>query len=84
MPYTYILTCADGTLYTGSCIDIDKRLKQHNGLLKGGAKYTTGRRPVTLSYAEEYATKSEALKREIQIKKLSRQEKRMLFALDRK
>lgn len=76
--------CSDGTIYAGSTNDVEKRLKQHNGLMKGGAKYTTGRRPVTLSYVEEYATRSEALKREIQLKKLSRQQKQMLFALDRK
>lgn len=84
MPYfTYLLTCRDGTIYAGSTNNLEKRLKQHNGLLKGGAKYTIGRRPVSLSYVEEYSTKSEALKREIQLKQLSKKQKIMLFALDR-
>ena len=75
MPFTYILTCKDGTLYCGSCIDMDKRLRQHNGLLKGGAKYTRGRRPVILFYKETYATLPEAMQREAIIKKLSRKQK---------
>lgn len=79
MPFIYILKCIDGTLYTGSCIDVDKRLKQHNGLLKGGAKYTSGRRPVQLLYTEEFETLSQAQKREYQIKKLSRSEKEKLL-----
>ena len=77
-PCAYILLCADGTLYTGWTNDIEKRLAAHNA--GRGAKYTRGRRPVTLLYSEECATKSEAMSREaaIAIKKLSREEKLML------
>ena len=74
-PCAYILLCADGTLYTGWTNDIEKRLAAHNA--GRGAKYTRGRRPVTLLYSEECA-KSEAMSREAAIKKLSREEKLML------
>ncbi|MGO1469723.1 MAG: GIY-YIG nuclease family protein [Tissierella sp.] len=71
--YTYILKCSDNTLYTGFTNDIEKRLITHN---KGiGAKYTRGRLPVKLVYKEKFNTKSEALKREHFIKKLSRKKK---------
>lgn len=75
-PCAYILLCADGTLYTGWTSDIEKRLAAHNA--GRGAKYTRGRRPVTLLYSEACATKSEAMSREAAIKKLSREEKLML------
>ena len=71
--YMYVLECADGSLYTGYTTDVEKRLKTHNA--GKGAKYTKSRRPVILVYYEEYGTKSEALRREAAIKKLSRQEK---------
>ena len=73
MNYTYILKCADNTLYTGWTNNLEKRLEAHNAGL--GAKYTKPRRPVTLFYFEEYETKSEAMQREWQIKKLPRSEK---------
>ena len=64
----YILECNDGTLYTGWTNDIDKRFKAHDD--GKGAKYTKGRRPLKLVYLEELETKSEALKRENEIKKM--------------
>lgn len=73
MNYIYILQCADHTLYCGWTNHLDKRLEAHNA--GRGAKYTRGRRPVTLVYYEEFATKEEALKREAAVKKLTRQEK---------
>lgn len=73
MFYVYILRCSDDTLYTGYTVDIDNRIKVHNKGL--GAKYTRGRIPVTLVYKEICKSKSEAMKREIAIKKLSRKEK---------
>ncbi|MEG0805877.1 MAG: GIY-YIG nuclease family protein [Lachnospiraceae bacterium] len=73
MNYTYILKCNDGSLYTGWTNDIKKRLEDHNH--NRGAKYTRGRTPVTLVYLEEFETKSQALKREAAIKKLTRKEK---------
>lgn len=78
MPFTYLLKCADGTFYAGSCQDLDKRLKQHNGIIKGGAKYTRGRQPVTLVYSETYKTTTEAMQREYQLKKLPREKKMAL------
>ena len=73
MYYVYILKCADGSLYTGWTNDVQKRLKQHS---EGkGAKYTRARLPVTLVYSESCATKSDAMKREYEIKQLSRTDK---------
>ena len=69
----YILECNDGTLYTGWTNDIDKRFKAHND--GKGAKYTKGRRPLKLVYLEELETKSEALKRENEIKKMTKDKK---------
>lgn len=75
MFYVYILECSDNSLYTGKTIDLVKRLKSHNGVLAGGAKYTNGRRPVYLVYYEEFDTITSALKREFAIKKLKKEEK---------
>jgi putative endonuclease len=77
MWYVYILKCNDGTLYTGITNDLDKRVSSHN---KGtGAKYTKTRTPVEIVYYEEAADRSEASKREYQIKKLSRLAKENLI-----
>ena len=71
--YAYMLRCADGTLYSGYTPDPARRLALHN---RGkGAKYTRARLPVQLVYTEAFATKSEALKREAALKKLSRAQK---------
>lgn len=72
--YTYILKCADDTLYVGSTNDLEKRLHQHNNL-KQGAHYTKIRRPVALVYSEECENLSVARKREAELKRLSRTEK---------
>lgn len=71
--YVYIVMCSDHTLYTGYTNDIKKRIKTHN--LGRGAKYTRARLPVKLKYFETFETKSDALKREHQIKKLTRHQK---------
>ena len=77
MNYTYLLRCADGSLYCGWTNCLEKRLKAHN---EGkGAKYTKGRRPVILAYWEEFETREQALRREIQIKALTRTEKLRLI-----
>ena len=73
----YILKCGDGSLYTGITNDLDARIAAHES--GAGAKYTKGRGPFTLVYREECAGRSEATKREIAIKKLSRAEKLALF-----
>ena len=71
--YTYILRCADGTLYSGYTNDLERRVDAHNR--GSGAKYTRSRRPVVLVYYETFETKQEAMKREAALKKLSRAEK---------
>lgn len=77
MNYVYILMCKDNTLYTGWTTSLERRVKVHN---EGkGAKYTRGRLPVELVYFEEFSTKSEALKRECEIKKMKREEKELLI-----
>ena len=76
--YTYVVECSDGTYYTGYTNDLKKRLKHHNEA-KSGAHYTKLRRPVVLKYFEEYKTQSEALKREVEIKKLQRGMKEKLW-----
>lgn len=76
--YIYIVKCKDGSLYTDYAKDIEKRVEKHN---KGqGAKYTKIRRPVELVYQEMFDTKSEALKREYEIKTYSRQQKLVLIS----
>lgn len=73
MNYTYIVKCSDGSLYTGWTNNLEKRIKDHNA--GRGAKYTKARCPVVLVYKEEFPTKQEAMKREWEIKRLSRKEK---------
>lgn len=75
----YILQCSDGTLYTGSTNDLEKRVHAHNHL-KGGAKYTRARRPVKLAYSEICVDLGAARKREAEIKRLTREEKLQLIA----
>lgn len=75
--YTYMLECADHSLYTGWTNNIEKRVKTHND--GNGAKYTKPRRPVTLVYLEIFDTKEEAMKREARIKQLSRRAKELLI-----
>lgn len=77
MNYIYIVECSDGSLYTGWTNNVEKRLKAHN---EGkGAKYTKGRGPVKLVHVEEFATKEEAMRREYEIKQMSREEKKRLI-----
>jgi putative endonuclease len=75
----YILACADGSLYTGVARDLQRRLRQHNGELAGGPKYTSGRRPVRLLWSESAADRSVAQQREAAIKQLSREQKLQLL-----
>lgn len=77
MCYIYILKCSDETLYTGWTTNVEKRLKCHNS--GKGAKYTRCRLPVELVYFEECEDKSTALKREYEIKQLSRDKKLLLI-----
>ena len=78
--YLYILRCGDGTLYTGITTDVEKRLEAHR---EGkGAKYTRGRSPLELVYRECCGDHSNALKREIAVKKLTRSQKERLLNLN--
>ncbi len=77
MNYIYILKCSDETFYTGWTNNLEKRINAHN--LKKGAKYTKYRLPVKLVYSESFENKSDALKREAEIKKMSRQKKLKLI-----
>lgn len=76
--FVYMVECSDGTYYIGKTLNIDKRLREHNGELPKGAKYTRGRRPVVLKYVEECIDANSALKREHQLKQLSKKEKTSL------
>jgi putative endonuclease len=71
----YLLECSDKTLYCGITNNLDNRLKQHRGEIPGGAKYTRSRAPLKLLYQEKSDSRSEALKRELVIKKMSRNAK---------
>ena len=75
--YLYILRCGDGSLYTGITTDVQRRLAEHRS--GKGAKYTRGRGPLELLYQEECGTHSDALKRELAVKALTRSEKEALI-----
>lgn len=77
--YVYMLRCSDRTLYTGITNDLDRRVKEHNSNNKLAAAYTRGRRPVNLVYHEICGNRSEALKREAEIRKMNRSEKEILL-----
>ena len=77
--YTYMVRCADDSLYTGWTTDLDQRINTHN--LGQGAKYTKNRLPVKLVYSKEFKSKSKAMKFEYWIKKkLSKKEKEQLVS----
>lgn len=79
--YVYIVKCSDKTLYTGITTGLDRRIKEHNSSDTKGAKYTKTRRPVSLVYREVVRSRSEAMKREHQIKKLKKSQKLQLLGL---
>jgi putative endonuclease len=83
MYFVYILRCADDTLYVGITTDVSRRVTEHNTSTLG-AKYTRGRRPVTLVYTRRYLTRSTASREEARIKSLSRKEKLGLLQLSTK
>lgn len=82
LPYVYILKCGDDTYYTGYTVDLERRMEEHGQGL--ASKYTRGRTPVNLVYCEEAPSKSEAMQREWQIKRLTRVEKQRLIATQAK
>lgn len=74
--FAYMLRCGDNTIYSGYTNNLQKRIQAHNS--GKGAKYTSARLPVKLIYFEEFETKSNAMKREAQLKRLSKAEKEKL------
>jgi putative endonuclease len=74
--FVYVVRCADGSLYTGYARDPEARLRVHNA--GKGARYTAGRRPVTLVYSEGCRSRSHAVKREYEVKHWSRRKKEQL------
>lgn len=79
--YVYMLVCADDTLYTGITTDLERRITEHNEG-KAGAKYTRARRPVKMIYSKKYKDRSSASVAEASMKKLSREEKLALVAVN--
>jgi putative endonuclease len=80
--YVYILLCVDRSFYTGYTKDLDTRTRQHqNG---NGAKYTKSHKPDSLVYVESFDSRSKAMKREREIKKLSHQQKQDLIVSQNK
>ncbi len=79
--FVYILSCADGTLYTGVTTDTVRRTAEHNEANGRGARYTRSRRPVRLVYREPAADRGAASRREVAIKRLSRTEKLALISV---
>lgn len=78
----YIVKCSDETLYTGITRDVRRRMEEHNGKGPLGARYTRARRPVRLVYSEALGSRSEAARREYEIKHMSREEKEALIGRD--
>ncbi|MGD0477373.1 MAG: GIY-YIG nuclease family protein [Nitrososphaerales archaeon] len=76
--FVYMLECSDGTLYTGYTTDVGRRLHQHNS--GKGARYTRSRTPVKLVFRERFRSRGDALRREIQVKRMSRSSKLLLCA----
>ena len=74
--YFYLARCSDNSLYAGYCKNLADREKTHND--GKGAKYTLARRPVKIIYHEKFATRSEAMKREAEVKKFTRSQKKEL------
>ena len=79
--YLYVVSCSDGTLYTGVTTDLVRRVHEHNET-KRGAKYTKTRRPVKLLWSRQYANRSEAQKAEYQFKQLFREQKLQIITRD--
>ncbi len=77
--YCYILECSDGTFYTGWTTDPPRREKQHNA--GSGARYTRTRRPVRMVYVEEQDDRTMAMKRELAIKRMPREKKKLLISI---
>ncbi|MAD53674.1 MULTISPECIES: GIY-YIG nuclease family protein [unclassified Idiomarina] len=79
--YVYMVECGDRSLYTGVTTCLERRIRQHNGELSGGARYTQSRRPVSLTWSQGPFSKRHACQLEAQLKQLSRSQKRKLISL---
>ena len=75
----YMVKCADGSLYTGITTNVDQRIEDHNSNNRRAAKYTKGRRPVILVYQEDVNTRSQAARREQEVKRLTKRQKETLI-----
>lgn len=75
--YLYILECADSSFYTGITVDLKQRLEKHNQGI--GARFTRGRRPVKIVYHEKQPDRASASRRELEVKKLTREKKMLLI-----
>ncbi len=80
--FVYIVRCADNSLYTGITKNIVRRIDEHNNNNRSASAYTRARRPVVLVHQESFLTRSQATKREYQIKLLSRKEKDELLSIE--
>ncbi|MBP7844788.1 MAG: GIY-YIG nuclease family protein [Proteobacteria bacterium] len=79
--FVYIIETQSGKFYTGICKDINKRFEQHSGLKKGGAKFFRSDPPALLVFEESHKSQSHALKREYEIKSMSRAQKEALISI---
>jgi putative endonuclease len=82
MYYLYILRCSDNSLYCGQTNNLERRINEHNFDKNKSAKYLRGKKPVKLVYSEKYSTLQEAMKREIEVKKLTKAKKEALIESD--
>ncbi len=77
--YVYIVRCADSSYYTGVTTDVERRVGEHNAGSPAAARYTRGRRPVSLVFRERHVSRASACRREYEIKRMSRKEKEGLL-----
>jgi len=80
MYYLYLLRCTDNSLYCGQSKNLERRIKEHNFDKHKSAKYTWARKPVKLVYFEKHKTLSEAMKREVEVKKWTKAKKEILVS----
>ena len=77
--WIYLVQCSDSSFYSGITTNLERRVRQHNGALAGGARYTRARQPVVLVWSESARNRSEASQLEARLKRLTRDQKRRLI-----